>query len=415
MKRRGNLLTSIVLSIAVFVLCGVALAASESAQDTTHPKTGPAGLDFYTPPSSLPSGAHGDVIWVRRLHGGGAALPAAGRNWLVLYRSTDSLGHAVAVSGTVAIPKGDALDGGWPVISWGHGTTGIADICAPSRNSDNFPDGHYVTDINKILNTWVKHGYAVVKTDYQGLGTPGVHQYVNGYTQARNAADIVLAARQIDPDVGGRWVAMGHSQGGQTALFAASIGPVYAQQIDLLGAVAISISGYTSTFVSQLANNPQVDNLPIVAVMLAGLHATNPKLDLDAVVTKQGQKRISKVYTGCLAQLREKDGWNDADGPLVKADADFKPLTQTAATYSDLQGLPYRVPVLMLQEKYDHLIPAGFAEKTVQRMRAAGANVKYIEYSDGPQDAKKPANHRLTVRTSLPDAMAWVAKRFADD
>ena len=37
------------------------------------------------------------------------------------------------MSGTLTVPKGKAPKGGWPVIAWAHGTTGIADSCAPSR------------------------------------------------------------------------------------------------------------------------------------------------------------------------------------------------------------------------------------------------------------------------------------------
>jgi hypothetical protein len=102
----------------------------ETAGATTPP---PAGDNFYAPPAPLPEGAPGDVIWKRALTNE-AALPAAGANWLVLYRSTDIDGQPIAVSGTVAVPEGTPPAGGWPVISWTHGTTGIADICAPSRN-----------------------------------------------------------------------------------------------------------------------------------------------------------------------------------------------------------------------------------------------------------------------------------------
>ena len=70
------------------------------------------------------------------------------------------------MSGTVAIPKGKAPKGGWPVVSWAHGTIGAADACAPSKIA---MPGAYD---QKLLNRWLKAGYAVVRTDYEGLGTP---------------------------------------------------------------------------------------------------------------------------------------------------------------------------------------------------------------------------------------------------
>src|SRR4051794_5193501 len=96
----------------------------------------PAGAatpsSFYTPPSHLPGKTHGDVIRSRTLTGS-AALKSAGSNRVVLYSSVGIDGKPVAVSGTISLPKGKAPKGGWPVVTWAHGTTGLADRCAPSR------------------------------------------------------------------------------------------------------------------------------------------------------------------------------------------------------------------------------------------------------------------------------------------
>jgi hypothetical protein len=56
---------------------------------------------------------------------------------------------------------------------------------------------------------------------YQGLGTPGKHPYLIGEAEGRSVLDIVSAARQLDPKIGLRFLISGHSQGGQSALFAA--------------------------------------------------------------------------------------------------------------------------------------------------------------------------------------------------
>jgi hypothetical protein len=120
-------------------------------------RVGPAGDAFFTPPSPLPGGAHGDLIWVRPLTGL-PVVPGAARTLRVLYRSSGSGGPAVPVSGVVSIPRGKAPKGGWPVVTYAHGTTGIADPCAPSRTANTFGFG--------LLSRWLKAGYAVVRTDY---------------------------------------------------------------------------------------------------------------------------------------------------------------------------------------------------------------------------------------------------------
>ena len=44
-----------------------------------------------------------------------------------------------------------------------------------------------------MLDLWVKRGWAVVKTDYEGLGTPGVPPYLVGESEGRSGLDAVLA------------------------------------------------------------------------------------------------------------------------------------------------------------------------------------------------------------------------------
>ena len=117
------------------LLFGAALAVTVA--------TGPAGTAFYTPPSPLPAGNHGDVIWARPL-AGGAVLPSAAGNTLVLYHTTALDGSDRVVSGMVAIPPGSPPPGGWPVISWAHGTTGDAPDCTPSLDGPGAPEHEYL-------------------------------------------------------------------------------------------------------------------------------------------------------------------------------------------------------------------------------------------------------------------------------
>src|SRR5436305_1920461 len=170
--------------VTLLLLAALLLAASPAS--AARVRKGPAGTAFYTPPSPLPGKTHGDLIWARKLTGQPALAPAAS-NQLVLYRSTGVNGKPVAVSGTVSLPKGKAPKGGWPVITWAHGTTGIADACAPSLIGTVYD--------SPLLNKWLKAGYAVVRTDYEGLGTPAEpHPYLIGASEGRSVLDIVRAA-----------------------------------------------------------------------------------------------------------------------------------------------------------------------------------------------------------------------------
>jgi Secretory lipase len=70
--------------------------------------------------------------------------------------------------------------------AWAHGTVGSADVCAPSWAGRSERDITY-------LNPWLDQGYAVVASDYQGLGTPGGHPCLTTRPEAYSVLDSVRA------------------------------------------------------------------------------------------------------------------------------------------------------------------------------------------------------------------------------
>src|SRR3954453_11911419 len=217
-------------SLALMPAAVVATTAAVPA--AAKVRTGPAGDAFYKPPSPLPSGKHGTPIWARGVTNT-AKLTSARSNRVVLYRSTGVDGKPIAVSGVVSIPKGKTPKGGWPVVTWGHGTTGIADECAPSRDTATNPAHPFNSYIYPLLKSSLKGGYAVVPTDYEGLGRPGDHPSLIGSSEGRSMLDMVRAARRLDPKLGKRVVIAGHSQGGQAALFAARLAPSWTPELQV--------------------------------------------------------------------------------------------------------------------------------------------------------------------------------------
>src|SRR6476469_2581088 len=171
------------------------------ASEAHHVPTGPPGAAFYRPPASLPR-VHGTPIWMR-VAPRNVRLSAGARTWLVLYRSTSLNGRAIAVSGSISIPRGRPPRGGWPVVSYAPGTTGVAARCAATR----IPGSEAVNYVVPELNSWLRRGYAVLRTDDEVLGVPGGRlSYLIGHSEARGVLDIVRAARAIDPRISGRVV-----------------------------------------------------------------------------------------------------------------------------------------------------------------------------------------------------------------
>ena len=227
--------------LAAFFVVASMLAAigfSATAEAAKGPSKGPSGKKFYYPAKKKISKKHGKLIWQRKAQKG-VRLSSARVNKVIAYSSKSINGKKVAVTGSVAIPKGKKPKGGWPVVTYAHGTTGIADICAPSRNTPNGPANSYVTYIDPGLNTMLKRGYAVLRTDYEGLGTRGVHPFLIGKAEGRSVLDIVRAARDMKKGlISKKFVIAGHSQGGHASLFAAGLAKKWTPDLKLRGTVA---------------------------------------------------------------------------------------------------------------------------------------------------------------------------------
>src|SRR5205823_5917734 len=137
--------------LLVFIALALAAAFPAAASAATP-------SSFYTPPSPLPGSGHGGVIRQKPLSS--PAAIAGGRTTLVLYRSVGIDGSPTAESGMVTVPRGKPPKGGWPLITWAHGTTGIADQCAPSTDDGSQPLHGINSYVAGVMRGWLKSGYA---------------------------------------------------------------------------------------------------------------------------------------------------------------------------------------------------------------------------------------------------------------
>lgn len=329
---------------------------------------------------------------------GGAALPSAAQNVDVLYHTHAVSGSTVTVSGTIAIPKTPPPPGGWRVVSWAHGTTGNAPQCAPSHN--HRPDGE-----QRMLDAWVAHGYVVAETDYEGNGLPGVHPYFVGDAAVHDVTDIVRAAREYDSRIGSRWVAMGHSEGGNAALFAAARAPAYAPDLQLVGAVSYAPGSHIMDVMQTAIRSPdRMLLLPLILEIVQGMSVYDPSLPLNSILSPKGQALLPQLAQRCLDDLA-----NDAEFSLAPADSLFNPKADFMPLFRDLNAnnsslLKLDVPTLLLQGGADEVAAANVNSQLAYELRAQGSDVTYKSYPS--------ANHGTILKVSLPDALSWVDTRF---
>lgn len=380
---------------ATLLLSGaVAVAVVPQAALSSPP--GPSVDASRSVSNSLPRGY---LLTHERLHTS-AALTSARKTELVTYVSRGVANTPIVVSGTVSIPAGKAPAGGWPVLSWAHGTTGTADECAPSADFKDGPAHGYLGRISQTLEQWVRRGYVVVQTDYEGLGTPGGHPYMNGGSAGRTVVDIVRAARRLDARIGRDFVVAGHSQGGHAALFAGGDPVGQRNDVRLKGVIAIAPGGVglsqTAPYIQ--GNLPGADAaVSFLPPLLLGAEAAQPSVVAADLLTEKGNRLLNVGRQGCLDAIREA-------AVDVKAQEVFRPGADLTAMTSylrsqELPGPRLRVPTMIAQGTADTSVGKPGVDNLVTTLCGAGADLRYRVY-DG-------SDHRGVVEASLVDAVAF--------
>ena len=226
-------------------------------------------------------------------------------------------------------------------------------------------------------------------------------------SEARGAVDMVRAARRLSPALGRDWLVMGHSQGGGAAAYTAAMGPVYGQELNLKGAIAISPSSHISLLVQLAQKKPEQPSDPYGTLLFHSVAAAAPGVRLDELLTPIGRQVDAQVDAKCVGDLRN----SYKVGDVLNMNADFRALNGALATLMDTQNARPSVPVLVLQADEDEAVPKPITDLLVARYKVLGVPVDYRTYR--VTDKRGAAsNHQATVAYSLADAMAWAAQRL---
>ena len=312
------------------------------------------------------------------------------------YHSRDAADHDVPATAAVLIPVGEAPAGGWPVIAWGHGTSGVARQCAPSLMKDVYYGDE---GLKEMLNA----GFAVVATDYHGLGSPGVHQWVNKTAQARDVIYSIPAARKAVPALGRRWVADGHSQGGLAAWGVAEMESSL-HDPGFLGAISVAGAVRLDHFL-ELMDQTQGGLTMYAAYMGWALHASYPDFKPEDLLTPRAMQLYGQVTTqGCwyygyatFADMPKKGVLN----PNWRQNT----YVQRFAKDNQEGDVPISKPLLVLAGEADLSIPIAGVREVVTRACGKGTALQFKSYPG--------LDHDPTMINSTPDQLAWIRDRFA--
>jgi pimeloyl-ACP methyl ester carboxylesterase len=396
--------------LRVLALVGaVALVATACSDDDAEPttsggeqeaETGPVtpmelapDEDLYALAEDVEPGEPGDVIAVQEVE----APDVDGTVLRVLYHSESLEGDDVAVTGIIVVPSGEPPAEGRPVLSWAHGTTGIADQCAPSRDVNTAGVG--------LTTPFLERDMVFVATDYEGLGTPGRHPYIAGESEGRGTLDIVKAAQNLGDRTGAseRTIVWGHSQGGHAALFANQIAADWAPDVDVLGTVAGAPPSQLPLMAQVLRDSPYRFYLGMVA---AGWNAAYPEADLSLLLTPKGIELIDAVDEACAGELGAS--WSAYDyEELVHGDPNDVEPWKTLLVENDPGFEVGASPVLIIHGEQDEQIPVVSSQLLVDRMCGIGQDVERKVYPG--------QSHAGVIGPSMPDMLEWIDARLAGE
>jgi Secretory lipase len=318
---------------------------------------------FYTAPATKSPLNHGTVIrWQRMVTlSPGLTFNSDGvAAFRVMYvsraddeRAPTSLENSTYVTGTVLVPA-RVYPGFWglpqaprPIIGFAAGTQGFADQYASSfglQKSTNY-------DIVLIRQALDK-GWAVVVSDYQGLGTRYAdgraddHTYVVGRILGQNVIDAVRASLEFDAvatsaikkinyplRIGidavlrsySRVAFWGYSEGGMGAAWAAELQPKYDPGLNVKG-VAAGGTPADLIVTGNAVNTPFSPAFGVLLGTLIGYKQAYPTLPL--YLNSEGVAVLNKVRSQNVIDAVLKNF-----GPHTFADyaaAGFNPLTDSA-------------------------------------------------------------------------------------
>jgi len=326
------------------------------------------------------------------------ALPPGITATRILYHTQTANRSDALASGVVLVPYGQPPAGGWPLLAWSHGTSGVAKQCAPSRMKSLFYNW-------EGLYEYVLMGYAVVATDYVGLGTSGRHAYLDMLSNGADVINSVPAARAAVPQLGEKWIVVGHSQGGLSSLGVAQLeGSI--KDPNFLGTVALAGASDLDDGLNSILRV----KLPVLNGLLAfwvyGVKTVYPELDLKDILTS----RALAIYDASVA-----DGCSAASGAFTAIPTEDIFLSgwknnkyvQDFLMRDQPGKLPTYGPLLLVGGGDDILFTEAAGRKIFQRFCSAGARVKRNVYPG--------LGHDPVVYGSLRDQLNWIAARFAGE
>lgn len=331
-------------------------------------------------------------------------LPEASDIQVIRYNMPNVNGERAEATAMVFYPNTPQPQDGWRVVVWEHGTVGSGDSCAPSNNQLN-------NNFRGLASSLLAQGYVIVAPDYEGLGTRGIHPYLNLKSAAQSAIYAVRAFKEQQGNrFNGAWVSVGQSQGGHASLATAQFADEDPNYKAAVVAAPASSLGYIISEVAPQALSALVeagqDNaakavyaelLAYAAYVAVGIKAYEPGFNYRNIFSSRAGIVAEKAEgtTGenglCLGPLIT-EYVQDIDDYLVnnpeKTVVDYPGLVENFQNNSSVEKFlqnnqpateKINVPVMIIQGTADMAVPYPVTNTLQQGLKDMGTTVNFVE------------------------------------
>mgnify|MGYP002714298494 CR=1 FL=1 len=296
------------------------------------------------------------------------------------------------------------------------GTRGMGDQCAPSaakgmlvRVEGSSANVNYEAPIAQRL---ADEGYQVVVTDYIGLGTPGVHTYLNRIDQGHAVIDAARAAA----NPGEKVFFYGYSQGGGATAAAGELQPEYAPELNLVGVFAGAPPANPETMLTQ--GNPATLE-PVTAMVIASYAYSYPEFRaaIGEHTSARADRYLAAVAAGCLAEAA------GSSVPVDKLVPDAPSLSELALSddrilrplrLNRLGTVPVRAPILIAQSPQDNVVPYDQGKQLADDYLALGSPVTFLSIPLSDASSRAGLGHVAPAITYSGEVIRWMNDRFAE-
>ncbi|KAG7291258.1 hypothetical protein NEMBOFW57_001270 [Staphylotrichum longicolle] len=369
----------------------------------------PFDFDFYETAANFSSSKLGDLLKIAPLNPKIMNIPAGIVVYRIQYTSADLDYTTVPATAYIAFPYARQRRP-FRLIAYAHGTTGVFRGCAPSTSST-------LTDYNS-WSPLLLAGYAVVGTDYAGLGNNYTsHKYISSRANANDVYWSTVAAKNAFPhELSNEWVSIGHSQGGGASWKLSEHEVVQSEGSGYLGGVSIApvtylydalIDGFTKL---QGFSSQKLESFGIVSIVPSMYFALRavfdnytapflPKTMMDRINLGEKAQLCDSALSGLTADLNTSELIENINLDSIAPIKRFQELNAPA------QGVKTSKPMLVIQGANDSVVFPDITDKAYNNSCKTGNAVHLSVYPE--------LDHSAVVGASAPEWLEFINELFS--